>query len=159
MNGNSATIASLKQQARRLSKSGELKPMKAKKMAKESSSTSASIAALCLSNNNNNSSSFSSSSSSSSASNKISKRSKAVALASKRDSHNISERNRRQELKLSFNVLQNIVPNLISAARAHTGTVLKETIAYIVALQQQEEQLIAAKNTLLAEQSALLMAQ
>jgi hypothetical protein len=88
---------------------------------------------------------------------KPNKRSKAVALASKRDSHNISERNRRQELKLSFNLLQNLVPNLVSANRAHTGTVLKETIAYIVALQQEEEELLAAKNALLVEQSALIM--
>jgi len=83
---------------------------------------------------------------------------KAVALANKRDSHNVSERNRRHELKLSFTLLQNIVPNLISASRAHTGTVLKETIAYIDALQQQEQQLMAAKAALVAEQSLLLAA-
>jgi hypothetical protein len=79
---------------------------------------------------------------------KQSKRTKAMALASKRDSHNISERNRRQELKLSFTALQGLVPNLITANRAHTGTVLKETIAYIAALEQEEKNLLAAKQAL-----------
>jgi hypothetical protein len=88
---------------------------------------------------------------------KPSKRSKAVALASKRDSHNISERNRRQELKLSFNLLQNIVPTLVSTSRAHTGTILKETIAYVMALREQERELLESKSTLLAEQSRLMM--
>jgi hypothetical protein len=88
---------------------------------------------------------------------KPSKRSKAVALATKRDSHNISERNRRQELKLSFNLLQSLVPALVSSGRAHTGTILKETIAYVVALRDQERQLLESKSALLAEQSRLMM--
>jgi hypothetical protein len=88
---------------------------------------------------------------------KPSKGSKVVALSIKRDSHNISERNRRNELKTSLTFLQHLVPKLARATRSHTGTILRETIAFIAVLQQQEQQLLAAKSALIAERRTFAM--
>lgn len=80
---------------------------------------------------------------------KTTKRKRASQL-SKRDSHNVSERMRRHDLKLSFDMLRDAVPGLIDARRAHTGAILKAAIDHIRVLEEEDRQLASEKAKLVA---------
>lgn len=62
-------------------------------------------------------------------------------MAVKRDSHNVSERFRRAELKTSLDELRALVPSVKDDSRVHTSTILQETIAYIRSLEQEDLEL------------------
>lgn len=76
------------------------------------------------------------------------------AITQKRDQHNVSERMRRQGLKLSFEELRCAVPSLESQPTAHTGQILEGAVALIRQLQQQEAELIRAKAELIRSRQA-----
>jgi len=61
-----------------------------------------------------------------------------AGAANKRDSHNISERHRRSELKQSFEALRSEIPDISSLHRVHTGGILKHAIDYIRQLEREE---------------------
>lgn len=67
----------------------------------------------------------------------------------KRDSHNVSERQRRRDLKVSFQKLRLCIPAVAEDPRVHTGQILKQAIDFIRHLQQEEAKLINAKTALL----------
>jgi hypothetical protein len=97
----------------------------------------------------------------------------------KRESHNVSERQRRQvrpapapgglparatqhcglhacqALKDSFDSLRVLVPSIADDFRAHTGQILEETISYIRELQQTEVTLQEEKEALREENERL----
>eukprot|EP00051_Salpingoeca_urceolata_P026133 m.476197 g.476197 ORF g.476197 m.476197 type:complete len:460 (+) comp20466_c0_seq1:304-1683(+) len=83
-------------------------------------------------------------------------RNKRAAALSKRDSHNVSERMRRQDLKTGFDLLRETVPTVAAAPRAHTGAILKAAIDHILELQREERELLQAKAALIAENKRLL---
>lgn len=64
-----------------------------------------------------------------------------LVATDKRDSHNISERQRRRELKVSFDALRSEVPSVRDDSRVHTSTVLQMAIDYVRQLQSEDEQL------------------
>eukprot|EP00054_Salpingoeca_dolichothecata_P031378 m.263318 g.263318 ORF g.263318 m.263318 type:complete len:312 (-) comp26878_c0_seq1:142-1077(-) len=76
-------------------------------------------------------------------------------VLNKRDSHNISERHRRRELKNSFQSLRMNIPAISSNPRVHTGQILKHAIEYIRELREQEAALMAAKECLRATNTKL----
>jgi hypothetical protein len=76
-------------------------------------------------------------------------------VLNKRDSHNVSERQRRAELKKSFEALRKQVPEIADIPKAHTGQILRETISYVNALRQEEQAAAAAKAALLQENARL----
>eukprot|EP00730_Choanoeca_flexa_P005388 TRINITY_DN11933_c0_g2_i5.p1 TRINITY_DN11933_c0_g2~~TRINITY_DN11933_c0_g2_i5.p1 ORF type:complete len:302 (+),score=64.54 TRINITY_DN11933_c0_g2_i5:359-1264(+) len=66
----------------------------------------------------------------------------------KRETHNISERQRRQALKESFDTLRRLVPSIETDERAHTGRILEEAVKYIHFLKQEEKDIEAEKEQL-----------
>lgn len=70
-------------------------------------------------------------------------------IVAKRDSHNVSERQRRLDLKTSFEALRRNIPALIDSPRVHTGLILKCAIEYIQQLECEEQKLSEAKAALL----------
>lgn len=76
-------------------------------------------------------------------------------LAEKRDSHNVSERMRRKDLKNSFHDLRTEIPEIKDNSRVHTGQILKHAIDYIAELQRQDAEFEAAKAALRAENARL----
>lgn len=79
----------------------------------------------------------------------------AAAATNKRDSHNVSERHRRAELKKSFEMLRKQVPEIADTPKAHTGQILRVTISYVNALRREEQQHMAAKAALAQENARL----
>lgn len=73
----------------------------------------------------------------------------------KRASHNVSERQRRQEMKKCFDRLRVCIPALEDNPRVHTGEVLKCAYDTIVALRDEEESMLAAIAHLRAENQRL----
>lgn len=84
-----------------------------------------------------------------------SKRSKPEAVKAKRESHNTSERQRRQALKSSFEDLRVLVPAVAAEPRIHTGQILRAAIDYLEELRHEEAALVAAKAKLKAQNRAL----
>lgn len=72
-------------------------------------------------------------------------------MAEKRDSHNVSERQRRAELKDSLDELRVLIPAVKDDHRVHACTVLQETIAYIRTLEAEDQ----AVQAQLAEERVL----
>jgi len=73
----------------------------------------------------------------------------------KRHTHNVLERKRREDLKVSYQELRLQVPELISADRAPTGQILIKAADYIAKLKAEEEAMLA-QLTLLRAQNANL---
>lgn len=61
----------------------------------------------------------------------------------KRHTHNILERKRREDLKISYQELRLQVPELVNAERAPTGQILIKAAEHIAQLKAEEEQLLA----------------
>jgi len=83
------------------------------------------------------------------------KRNKVEAVKAKRESHNTSERQRRQALKKSFEDLRVLIPRVASEPRIHTGQILKAAIDYVSELRREEASLAAAKAKLKAQNRSL----
>jgi hypothetical protein len=75
--------------------------------------------------------------------------------SNKRDSHNVSERMRRQDLKKSFNTLRSYVPAIAENSRVHTGSILRNTIEYVRHLQAEEQRIDSELAQLRAENARL----
>eukprot|EP00045_Choanoeca_perplexa_P007749 m.71236 g.71236 ORF g.71236 m.71236 type:complete len:327 (+) comp14200_c0_seq1:185-1165(+) len=89
---------------------------------------------------------------------KPSAKSKAKAQNSeqaKREIHNVSERQRRQALKDSFDFLRKLVPSVETDDRAHTGRILQEAVSYIKHLEQEGDELAAERQQLMDEHERL----
>ena len=82
------------------------------------------------------------------------RRGSSAYMVCKRDSHNISERHRRAELKTSLDDLRALVPGVQDDQRVHTATILEATIAFIRDLEDEDRTL----RQQIAEQRALLQA-
>jgi hypothetical protein len=76
-------------------------------------------------------------------------RSAADELCFKRSSHNVSERQRRKDLKSSFQALRACIPSIADDSRVHTGHILKQAIELIQQLKAEEARLLTAKARLL----------
>jgi len=63
---------------------------------------------------------------------------------SKRKSHNVLERKRRNDLKMSYQALRVEVPAVATNERAPTGHILIESWKYIEQLKKEEQELVAA---------------
>jgi len=61
----------------------------------------------------------------------------------KRHTHNVLERKRREDLKISYQELRLQVPELITAERAPTGQILIKAAEFIALLKAEEEQMAA----------------
>jgi Myc proto-oncogene protein len=62
----------------------------------------------------------------------------------KRHTHNVLERKRREDLKISYQNLRLQVPELASAERAPTGQILIKASEYIMKLKAEEQELLAS---------------
>jgi len=61
----------------------------------------------------------------------------------KRHTHNVLERKRREDLKISYQELRLQVPELVNAERAPTGQILIKAAEYIAKLKAEEEEMVA----------------
>jgi hypothetical protein len=61
----------------------------------------------------------------------------------KRVSHNVSERQRRQDLKRSFDTLRSSIPAVADKPRVHTGQILRSAHECILDLQREEREIEA----------------
>lgn len=66
----------------------------------------------------------------------------------KRRTHNVLERQRRNELKRSFFALRDQIPELENNEKAPKVVILKKATAYILAIQAEEQKLISEKDLL-----------
>jgi len=73
----------------------------------------------------------------------------------RRNMHNVLERQRRNDLKASFDSLRDAVPGLASSERAPKVRVLKHAIEYLARLKLQLTDAHEARHSLLAEQAQL----
>lgn len=71
-----------------------------------------------------------------------------VTVAAKRESHNLSERHRRLAMKESFDQLRQLIPEVASNERVHTGQILKAAIDYMRQLQAEDQRLMLEKEQL-----------
>ncbi|XP_029447882.1 myc proto-oncogene protein isoform X2 [Rhinatrema bivittatum] len=67
----------------------------------------------------------------------------------KRRTHNVLERQRRNELKLSFFALRDEIPEVASNERAPKVVILKKATEYILSIQADEHRLIAERELLM----------
>lgn len=61
----------------------------------------------------------------------------------KRHTHNVLERKRREDLKISYQELRLQVPELVNAERAPTGQILIKAAEFIAQLKAEEEQMLS----------------
>lgn len=73
----------------------------------------------------------------------------------KRANHNVLERQRRVDLKKSFELLRDCVPNIECNVKAPKVTVLKKAAEYILNLSREEQDLILKKKVLQYENDRL----
>jgi hypothetical protein len=73
----------------------------------------------------------------------------------KRVSHNVSERQRRQDLKRSFDTLRSSIPAVADKPRVHTGQILRSAHECILELQREEREMEASLAQLRAENARL----
>uniref|UniRef100_A0A8C5V281 Myc proto-oncogene protein n=2 Tax=Microcebus murinus TaxID=30608 RepID=A0A8C5V281_MICMU len=66
----------------------------------------------------------------------------------KRRTHNVLERQRRNELKRSFFALRDQIPELENNEKAPKVVILKKATAYILSIQAEEQKLISEKDSL-----------
>lgn len=66
----------------------------------------------------------------------------------KRRTHNVLERQRRNELKRSFFALRDQIPELENNEKAPKVVILKKATAYILSVQTEEQKLISEKDLL-----------
>lgn len=66
----------------------------------------------------------------------------------KRRTHNVLERQRRNELKRSFFALRDQIPELENNEKAPKVVILKKATAYILSVQAEEQKLISEKDLL-----------
>lgn len=66
----------------------------------------------------------------------------------KRRTHNVLERQRRNELKRSFFALRDQIPELENNEKAPKVVILKKATAYILAVQAEEQKLLSEKDFL-----------
>lgn len=66
----------------------------------------------------------------------------------KRRTHNVLERQRRNELKRSFFALRDQIPELENNEKAPKVVILKKATAYILAIQAEEQKLLSEKDFL-----------
>jgi len=73
----------------------------------------------------------------------------------KRITHNVLERKRRNDLKTSYQELRETIPELVSQDRAPTAQILQKAVEYIEALKTTENELLANLAALRAENERL----
>ncbi|XP_072459185.1 myc proto-oncogene protein [Notamacropus eugenii] len=73
----------------------------------------------------------------------------------KRRTHNVLERQRRNELKLSFFALRDQIPELENNEKAPKVVILKKATAYIISIQAEEQKLSTESELLRKEQLQL----
>lgn len=73
----------------------------------------------------------------------------------KRRTHNVLERQRRNELKLSFFALRDQIPEVASNEKAPKVVILKKATEYVLSIQSVEHRLIAEKEQLRRRQEQL----
>ncbi|XP_074841718.1 myc proto-oncogene protein [Carettochelys insculpta] len=66
----------------------------------------------------------------------------------KRRTHNVSERQRRNELKLSFFALRDQIPEVANNEKAPKVVILKKATEYVLSIQTEERRLVAEKEEL-----------
>ncbi|XP_048020926.1 transcriptional regulator Myc-B [Megalobrama amblycephala] len=66
----------------------------------------------------------------------------------KRRTHNVLERQRRNELKLSFFALRDVIPDVANNEKAAKVVILKKATECIVSMQEDEQKLISLKEQL-----------
>ncbi|NXL14828.1 MYC protein, partial [Setophaga kirtlandii] len=66
----------------------------------------------------------------------------------KRRTHNVLERQRRNELKLSFFALRDEIPEVANNEKAPKVVILKKATEYVLSIQSEEHRLIAEKEQL-----------
>lgn len=74
---------------------------------------------------------------------------------SRRQSHSVLERKRRQDLKSCYDELRSQIPALVSVERASTSLILQRAVEYIESLKRTEEELLAGIGALAAESARL----
>lgn len=78
----------------------------------------------------------------------VSPRSSDTEENDKRRTHNVLERQRRNELKRSFFALRDQIPELENNEKAPKVVILKKATAYILSIQAEEHKLISEKDLL-----------
>uniref|UniRef100_A0A8B9PCG7 BHLH domain-containing protein n=1 Tax=Apteryx owenii TaxID=8824 RepID=A0A8B9PCG7_APTOW len=71
-----------------------------------------------------------------------------LAENDKRRTHNVLERQRRNELKLSFFALRDQIPEVANNEKAPKVVILKKATEYVLSIQSDEHRLIAEKEQL-----------
>jgi len=84
-----------------------------------------------------------------------SKRARALELMMKRDNHNDSERQRRCELKDGLTSLKSALPAMKGMTRMNTSQLLEYAISYIKEVVDEEQRLVAEKESLQLENQKL----
>lgn len=74
---------------------------------------------------------------------------------SKRHTHNVLERKRREDLKSSYQNLRMQVPDLSNAERAPTGQILNKAANFVLGLKAQEDELVQQLIAVRAENQRL----
>nr|XP_060631852.1 myc proto-oncogene protein [Anolis sagrei ordinatus] len=73
----------------------------------------------------------------------------------KRRTHNVLERQRRNELKLSFFALRDQIPEVANNEKAPKVVILKKATEYVLSIQEDEHKLLAEKEQLRRRQEQL----
>lgn len=60
-----------------------------------------------------------------------------------RATHNVLERQRRNDLKLRFNILRDNIPELVNNEKAPKIQILKKSLEYVASLKSQEQRMLA----------------
>lgn len=82
------------------------------------------------------------------ASNRLSGKDKAEDPECKRNVHNVLERKRRNDLKYSFQVLRDSIPDLKGSERAPKVAILRKATDCILNLRSEQERLLEEKSVL-----------
>lgn len=73
----------------------------------------------------------------------------------RRATHNVLERKRRHDLKTCYADLRGCIPTLVGSERASTAVILQRAVEYIESLKKMDQDFVAAKAALEAENQAL----
>uniref|UniRef100_A0A4W3ILR8 BHLH domain-containing protein n=1 Tax=Callorhinchus milii TaxID=7868 RepID=A0A4W3ILR8_CALMI len=74
----------------------------------------------------------------------------------RRRTHNILERQRRNDLRSSFLTLRDQIPELVKNDKAAKVIILKKATEYVRSLQSEEHKLLSEKEKLKAKQQLLV---
>jgi len=80
-----------------------------------------------------------------------SKRARAIELMIKRDTHNDSERQRRNEMKEGLMMLKDALPPVEGMERMNTSQLLEYAILHVHAMAEEDQRLLAEKEALRLE--------